>query len=212
MKELRTTRHRLVLRIEQNRRHQRFGVDIRLRSSNRRQNLCRLQLRWQRLQSEVDIKLCLHLWRQHNIMEVKVARLYDTLENRGWVHSLIERSQRSQDLKRVGSGGRQCGSVNNILAWRTLSARLNQDQYVHWERGRERGTKIVCSYYSKETTTQQFTRVSLYTNWLRETTLYTIYRNSLNLDYPRDNVNMTIIHSYSTLPCNGHIQGFKQEL
>ena len=50
-----------------------------------------------------------------------------------------------------------------------------------------------------------FTRFSLYTNWLRATSLYIIYRNSLNLDYPRDSVNTAIIHMYSTLPRNGRI-------
>ena len=42
-------------------------------------------------------------------------------------------------------------------------------------------------------------------NQQQATTLCTICRNSLNLDYPRDGVNTSIINVYSTLPRNGRI-------
>ena len=48
------------------------------------------------------------------------------------------------------------------------------------------------------TTSTKGYKVTLYSVWLRETALYTIYRNVLNLDCPRDSVNTAIIHSYST--------------
>ena len=44
------------------------------------------------------------------------------------------------------------------------------------------------------------------------TALYTIYRNSLNLDCPRGSVNTTIIHSYSTscTSCGGFLTSGKR--
>ena len=45
----------------------------------------------------------------------------------------------------------------------------------------------------------------LYTNWARATALWHIYKIFLNLVCPRDNVNTTIRHLYSTLPRNVHI-------
>ena len=52
-------------------------------------------------------------------------------------------------------------------------------------------------------------KVTLYSDWLRGTTLYTIYWNILNLDYPRDSVNTASIHSYSTP--RGFMCGRKRE-
>ena len=49
------------------------------------------------------------------------------------------------------------------------------------------------------TTTTKGYKVTLYSDWLRASALYTIYRNVLNLGYPRDSVNTAFIHSYSTL-------------
>ena len=49
------------------------------------------------------------------------------------------------------------------------------------------------------TTLTKAYKVTLYSDCLRATSLYNIYRNVLNLGCPRDNVNTTIIHLYSTL-------------
>ena len=64
----------------------------------------------------------------------------------------------------------------------------------------------------KTTTFTKGYKVTLYRDWLRPTALYTIYKNNLNLDCPRDSVNTAIIHLYLTLPRNGRIQRVKQEL
>ena len=64
---------------------------------------------------------------------------------------------------------------------------------IHRVRERVRGTnKFLYNNFTKGY------KVTLYSDWLRATTLYTIYRNRLNLGCPRDNVNTAIIHSYST--------------
>ena len=56
----------------------------------------------------------------------------------------------------------------------------------------------VCVREAQINSVKNGNKVTLYSDWLRATALYTIYRNSLNLDCPRDNVNTAIIHSYST--------------
>ena len=45
-------------------------------------------------QSEIDIKLCLHIRRQSYLMGVETTGMHDTLHDRGWVHSRVGGNQR----------------------------------------------------------------------------------------------------------------------
>ena len=56
-----------------------------------------------------------------------------------------------QCIERVGNGGRQCGSINNMLCCRILSARVKV--YTQSERKREREAQMFSSHYSKATST-----------------------------------------------------------
>ena len=75
-------------------------------------------------------------------------------------------------------------------------------RYIEREREREREReKQIYINPMTTTVTTTFTKgykVTLYSDEHRATALYTIYRNSVNLDCPRENVNTAIIHSYST--------------
>ena len=91
---------------------------------------------------------------------------------------------------------------------RMICVRVQAYTQIVCERQR---AQIVMYYVQMATTT--FTKgykVTLYNDWLRTTALYTIYRSSLNLDCSRESVNTVIIHSYSTLPRNGCMQGLNR--
>ena len=112
----------------------------------------------------------------------------------------------------VVNGGRQCGRINSIYVEEQWVQVLTHIHKVR-ERGKERHkyTWILLFKETATTTTRTtFTKVTLYSDWLRATALYNIYRNSLNLDCPRDSVNTTIIHPSSTLRRNGRIQGLNR--
>ena len=84
--------------------------------------------------------------------------------------------------------------LTTILSRRTICVWVEQD--IQSERESVRGTKSLCIIQMATITTCY--KVTLYSDWFRADALYTIYRNSLNLDCRRDSVNTGIIHSYST--------------
>ena len=75
-----------------------------------------------------------------------------------------------------------------------------------WERKTKR-QKCIQTVLFKMATNSSWARLQsqLYTNWAMLTTLWHIYRIVLNQVCPRDSVNTTMIHPYSTLPRNGRI-------
>ena len=83
--------------------------------------------------------------------------------------------------------GRQCGSTNNICDEEEPAYENEQDTHTHTEIG----TKMAL-YFSIATVTITTTttltkgyKVTLYSDYLRATALYAIYRNSSNLGCPK---------------------------
>ena len=122
----------------------------------------------------------------------------------------LKNLQRS-DTKCWGQG-RQCGSESNIefCDEEEPAYEKEQDTHTHTQREREREREIGTKkrYIPIATVTKwqpnltKGYKVTLYSDYLRATVLYTIYRKSLNLDCPRDSVNTAIIHLFDRCVCH----------
>ena len=66
-----------------------YATHVRTRPFNRAQRLHKLWIHWERRHLEVIIKLCIHTCMQSNILEVETPRVFDTLNDKGRVHSHI---------------------------------------------------------------------------------------------------------------------------
>ena len=102
----------------------------------------------------------------------------------------------------VGNVGRECGSASNILWFYKPYVQVMEDTQRERERVREYKLVIIRDIttitITIATTLTKAYKVTLYSDCLRATSLYNIYRNVLNLGCPRDSVNTAIIQSYST--------------
>ena len=100
----------------------------------------------------------------------------------------------------IEDGGRKCGNSNiNLVVLNSKYAISRVEKQREGERDTHTQNNSDYSICLPTTTTPKVTRVSLYSNGLRVTSLHTIYKDSLTLDCPRDGVNTAIIYPYSTI-------------